>query len=598
MQNSALEGVSLLLVQPSQQLREQLTSFLQDKCLELIVAKTGKSAIQKYQQHQPSIVLTQRQLPDIDGLYLSELILNDKLHTPIVITSHDDNSQDILKALKLGVIDFLIEPISENTLLESLEKIANKYLQNEAARINESLYAQYKCIVDKNSIVSKTDKNGVITYINDAFVNISGYQKEELIGNKHNMIRHPDEKSELFRELWETILSKKVWKGVIKNRAKDGSTYIVSSVITPILDKNNKIIECISLRQDITESELHKIQLKNKLNDNSKFIYEFERAIKEHTIFCRTSVSADIMMTSKKFNTIFGYEDHELEGVNYSTLLRIKNPKKIYLEIQSSMQNAHAWHGLLKHRAKDKSPIYLESSFIPLLGLKGKVVEVFCFFVDTTQNVKLSKDIIHAQREVISTMGTIGERRSLETGLHVKRVAEYSKVLALKYGLSKLQAEELKMASPMHDIGKIAIPDNILNKPGQLTVEEFKIMKTHSQLGYEMLKNSDQSLLKASAIVAHQHHEKWDGTGYPNALKGEEIHIYGRITAILDVFDALGHDRVYKKAWAIEDVIELLKDGRGTHFDPTLIDIFMDNLVDFLRIQKNFDLSTSITQSF
>ena len=201
---------------------------------------------------------------------------------------------------------------------------------------------------------------------------------------------------------------------------------------------------------------------------------------------------------------------------------------------------------------------------------------------------QLNEEITHTQKEVVFTMGAIGESRSKETGNHVKRVAEYSKILALHYGLSNKEAEMLKQASPMHDIGKVAIPDAILNKPGRFDPEERKIMDTHAQLGYEMLKNSDRPLLKLAATVSYEHHEKWDGTGYPQGLKGDKIDINGRITALADVFDALGSDRVYKKAWNDEKIFKLFKEEKGKHFDPFLIDIFFDNLEEFLEVRDRF----------
>lgn len=200
----------------------------------------------------------------------------------------------------------------------------------------------------------------------------------------------------------------------------------------------------------------------------------------------------------------------------------------------------------------------------------------------------LNKEIEATQREVVFTMGSIAESRSKETGNHVKRVAEYSKLLALYYGLDEEEAELLKQASPMHDIGKIAIPDAILNKPGRFDEAERKIMDTHAELGYEMLKHSNRPLLQAASIVAFEHHEKWDGTGYPRKLSGENIHIYGRITALADVFDALGSDRVYKKAWDDEKIFTLFKEERGKHFDPALIDIFFSHLSEFLTIRESF----------
>jgi HD-GYP domain-containing protein (c-di-GMP phosphodiesterase class II) len=200
----------------------------------------------------------------------------------------------------------------------------------------------------------------------------------------------------------------------------------------------------------------------------------------------------------------------------------------------------------------------------------------------------LNSEIEQTQKEVVFTMGAIGESRSKETGNHVKRVAEYSKLLALYYGLPQKEAEMLKQASPMHDIGKVAIPDAILNKPGRFDEAEREIMNTHSQLGYDMLKHSNRPLLKCAATVAYEHHEKWDGTGYPRKLKGEEIHIYGRITALADVFDALGSDRCYKKAWDDERIFNLFKEERGKHFDPKLIDIFFEHLDEFLKIRDKF----------
>lgn len=200
----------------------------------------------------------------------------------------------------------------------------------------------------------------------------------------------------------------------------------------------------------------------------------------------------------------------------------------------------------------------------------------------------LNKEIEETQREVVFTMGSIGESRSKETGNHVKRVAEYSKLLALYYGLSEEEAEMLKQASPMHDIGKVAIPDAVLNKPGRFDEEERRIMDTHAALGYEMLKHSNRTLLLMAATVAYEHHEKWDGTGYPRGLKEEEIHIYGRITALADVFDALGSDRVYKKAWDDERIFSLFREERARHFDPQLIDIFFAHLEEFLAIREQF----------
>ena len=234
--------------------------------------------------------------------------------------------------------------------------------------------------------------------------------------------------------------------------------------------------------------------------------------------------------------------------------------------------------------------------FISIVLLGYKVYKNVGLSVDEIQSkiedglVKiksLNKEIEETQKEVVFTMGSIGESRSKETGNHVKRVAEYSKLLALYYGLPTEEAEMLKQASPMHDIGKVAIPDAILNKPGRFDDAEREIMNTHAQLGFDMLKHSNRALLKMSSIVAYEHHEKWDGSGYPRGLSGEDIHIYGRITALADVFDALGSDRCYKKAWDDEKIFNLFKEERAKHFDPKLVDIFFEHLDEFLVIRDS-----------
>jgi len=207
---------------------------------------------------------------------------------------------------------------------------------------------------------------------------------------------------------------------------------------------------------------------------------------------------------------------------------------------------------------------------------------------DVTQVVALQREMITTQEDIIYRMGEIGETRSEEVGNHVRRVALYSRILAELSGFDQETARLLEMASPMHDIGKVGIPDRVLNKPGRLDDEEWAIMKGHAQIGYDLLHRSSRPILQAAATVAHQHHEKWDGTGYPQGLSGTDIHPFGRITALADVFDALGSDRVYKPAWSLEAILDLLRRERGRHFDPALIDAFLENLDRFLAIRDQY----------
>ncbi len=198
----------------------------------------------------------------------------------------------------------------------------------------------------------------------------------------------------------------------------------------------------------------------------------------------------------------------------------------------------------------------------------------------------LNDEIESTLRETVYTMGVIEEQRSKETNNHTRRVTLYSRFLAEKLGLDQRDIDLITTASPLHDIGKLGIPDEILFKPGQLTAKERKIMEDHTRIGYSMLCHSQRDILKSGAIIALQHHEKWDGSGYPQGLKGEEIHVYARIVAVADVFDALYSERVYKPAWSMERIVELFEAERGRHFDPELAEIFLAHTDAFVEIYR------------
>ena len=204
-----------------------------------------------------------------------------------------------------------------------------------------------------------------------------------------------------------------------------------------------------------------------------------------------------------------------------------------------------------------------------------------------TEELQKSKDELEAtQEELIHILGDISESRSRETGDHIQRVAEISYKLAVYYGLPQAEAERIRLAAPMHDLGKVGIPDAVLNKPGRFTDEEFATMKSHAVRGEEILQKSKRELLRFAATLAGAHHERWDGTGYPRGLKGEEIPLAGRICAVADVLDALASPRCYKPAWPEDKVREEFQKQRGKQFQPELVDVLLehwDEMFDYFR---------------
>jgi putative two-component system response regulator len=205
-------------------------------------------------------------------------------------------------------------------------------------------------------------------------------------------------------------------------------------------------------------------------------------------------------------------------------------------------------------------------------------------------------ELQETRQQIICRLGRAAEYRDNETGLHVIRISHYSRLLALAAGCSEAEAEEMFHAAPMHDIGKIGIPDHILLKPGKLTEEEWQIMRQHPQIGAEIIGEHESSLLKLARTIALTHHEKWDGSGYPQQLKAENIPLAGRIVSVVDVFDALTTRRPYKEAWSIEEAIAYLQKEAGRHFDPDLVRLFVDALPEIKDIMRCW-AEESLTQT-
>jgi len=199
-----------------------------------------------------------------------------------------------------------------------------------------------------------------------------------------------------------------------------------------------------------------------------------------------------------------------------------------------------------------------------------------------------TKELADTRLEIIRRLGRAAEFKDNETGLHVIRMSHYTKILALAVGMNEDEAEMLLHAAPMHDIGKIGIPDRVLRKPGGLDDEEWKIMRRHPEIGAKIIGEHQSPLLEMSRVLALTHHERWDGTGYPNGVEGEAIPVVGRLAAIADVFDALTSDRPYKKAWTVDDAMETLEKDAGTHFDPRLVPPFVAARDEVIAIKEHY----------
>ena len=329
-------------------------------------------------------------------------------------------------------------------------------------------------------------------------------------------------------------------------------------------------------------------QLKQDLIHQTTLLEQYKEIVDISTIVTKTDLQGNIIYANDAFCKTSGYDSDEILSKGHRILRHPDMSSEFYENLWKTILSKQTWTGSIKNLKKNGERYITDTTIKPILDEFGNIIDFISISHDVSELFDLNDEIWQTQHEMLSLLGEVGETRSQETGNHVRRVAKYSKLLGELYGLEEEQIRLIYSAAPMHDIGKIGIPDAILLKPGKLDVDEYTVMKTHSNIGYDILKNSNRPLLQAAAIIAHEHHEKWDGSGYPNALDGENIHIYGRIIALADVFDALSCDRVYKKAWPMDKIIELIINERGRHFDPKLVDMFMSNIDQFTEIANKF----------
>jgi len=302
-----------------------------------------------------------------------------------------------------------------------------------------------------------------------------------------------------------------------------------------------------------------------------------------------STVAYSYYSSSKELKCFLVHETDEFEKI--TELADLPEVKRELLEQAiETQQNIYQDNQFVMYCTGQKmSLIFYGEVQSRINGIDRNILNIFTEnLISIIDNIYLHEVIDNSQKELIYRLGEVVESRSNETGYHVKRVAFYSALLAELVGLQESEVELIKSASPLHDIGKIAIPDAVLNKPGKLEGEEWEEMKTHALKGYNILNGAGLVLLDVAATIALHHHEKWDGSGYPQGLAKSDIHLYGRITAIADVFDALGSERCYKKAWPLDKILDLFKRETGKHFDPRLMALFMNNLDQFIAIRDRY----------
>lgn len=523
-------AVRVLIIDDEPMVRATFVAFMKHWGYITREAENGQVGLEIFQQEPFDVVLTDLDMPVMGGLAVLAYLHEHAPDTPVVIISGAGQLDDAVQTVKLGAWDYLTKPVGSMAILEStIQRCLEKArLIKENKRYQDYLEEE----VSKKTEALRQNNMALRAEVADR----KRKEEEVLLMNRH-LEEVADASGELFAfqtipELMTGVLESLQYllKGGAQNTFENGGLVFFDNSFVVAKDKADMIV-----------------------------------------------LSGTGIFTGR-------------EGLSASEVL----PERLFAKVHALLTEGRGagldGHDFLVHMRtvnRAECAIYIDCPS-PVSEADKRLTQIYITNVASAyDSILLNEEISNSQKEVIFTLGEVIETRSKESANHVQRVAEYSYLLAQKCGLEETEADLLRYASPMHDAGKIGISDSILNKPGKLTDEEFGIMQSHSAIGYEILKSSQRPILQAAAIVAHEHHEKWNGRGYPRGLAGEEIHIYGRIVALADVFDALGSDRCYKAAWPIEKILALIKEERGNHFDPALVDHFFANLDEFLRIKRD-----------
>lgn len=577
-----LKSMSVLYVEDDRETREELAIMLETWVGRLAVAGDGQAGLETFRQFRPDIVVTDIQMPGLNGLAMCEEIRQHVPEQPILVLSAHNDTEYLLRSIELGIDHYVTKPVDVGLLLDKLARIATTIDAIRERQHNHVLLEQYRHLVDQSAVVCKMDPRGIISYVNNKLCEISGFAPRELLGKDIAALRHPSEPADHCLAAIEQAASGRKWTGVVRNRTRDGRMYVVESSLVPILDEHGEVAEIVALDVDISsvhEDYENLVAALNRshlsLNEQLHFLNEYKRALELGTCICVTDRQARILSVNRQFETLLGYTALDLEGKPIELVAPDLAGEHCLVEAQRNEQEGFTSR-ILRFRNSHGGELQFSVGCLGIRNPSGEVESIIMLCQDVTESLRLNRDIVETQRDLLYMMGDVVESRSQETAQHVRRVALVSKFLALGIGLDADMASMIETAAPMHDVGKVGIRDAILHKQGRLTPDEFEEMKNHSRIGHSILGKVPRPLVALAATIAHQHHERWDGDGYPYGLKGEDIHIAGRIVAVADVLDALSSPRIYKPAWDEQRVQDYFRDQRGRQFDPQLVDLLLE----------------------
>lgn len=519
---------------------------------------------------------------------VKELIQFRRLVQPIIVMAQPGNEEFPLQALRLGVADYIIK--REGFLAQLPIAIENAHYRDQLHQQNERLRLQAQALNDAANAIMIADRNGIIEWVNPAFTTLTGYEAAEAIGQSTRLLRSGKQDRTFYTALWDQILAGNPWRGRLINRRKDGSLYHEEMTITLVTDEDGVISRFIAIKQDISEQVAREqrratlaaigtslrpaqswAELTPILLGKVREIFEAESIalLRQHNGSLHVDIALSYLATLEQQPAVLASLSdrfrHISGPISVADLLSATGKTVIGAPLYAANRLVGV---LLLQRATPLSEAELD-----LLNDIAELAANALHRTDLFEQLRAANaELRAAYDETIEGWSRALDLRDRETEGHSRRVTELTVRIAARMGFSEEELLHVRRGALLHDIGKMGIPDAILLKPGPLNDEEWAIMRTHPTLAVELLRPI--AFLAPALDIPWCHHEKWDGTGYPRGLRGEEIPLAARIFAVVDVYDALTSDRPYRAAWSRERALAYIREQAGRHFDPRVVEVF------------------------
>jgi putative two-component system response regulator len=576
----ALPPAAVLVVDDSLGKRLAVRSMLAPLGHSIVEADSGRAALRAVMQQTFAVILMDVRMPILDGYETARLIRrrSESERTPIIfLTAFGRDEGEKVSAYAQGAVDFIFTPVLGDVLRAKVSAFVHLFVQSRELQLSlEEIKALNAALCDSEVRARAVLQNvadgivtageaGLIESFNRSAQLLFGYAEDEVIGHPLTLVITPND-DDAASGLATTEAT---------GRRKDGSCFPMEINASQVdIGERMLTIGCIrdvSARNEQAERARergHALRLEAQRDRVA-----FEAAPIGGMITGRDGL---IERVNQAMCEMTGYTADELIGTQSSDLAHPKEGEQSAGAIDALLSGTSETERFDKrYLHRDGRIIEARVALTTIRDEHDEIAQLFGQIEDITEARRTGRELEQAQFEMLARLAAAAEFRDDDTGEHTRRVGDLSVTIAQRLELPENEIELIRLAAPLHDVGKIAIPDAILGKPGKLTADEFEQIKTHTTIGAQMLAGSAFALLEMAEQIALTHHEKWDGSGYPAGLAGDAIPIVGRIVAVADVFDALTHSRPYKAAWSTTDAIAEMTSQAGRHFDPRVLEAFL-----------------------